>query len=177
MKRKVGYLMKSFYNDDEFNRLIESIISNKEYQKTKNCLHHGTNRYSHMIRVSYYSYKITKFCHLDYKSTARAAVLHDFFLDDYQAKEEKRTKILFAHPVIALNNAKKYFDLSSKEEDIIKSHMFPIGKSVPKYLESWIVNFVDDFSCFYERGYIFKEQMSMACSMIAFLFLVLFKRW
>ena len=73
--------MRTFYPNEEFNNLITPIISNSEYQKTKNCVHHGMNRYDHMIRVAYYSYLITKFFHLNYKDTTKAAVLHDFFLD------------------------------------------------------------------------------------------------
>ena len=55
--------------------------------------------------------------------------------------------------------------------------MFPFGKTVPHYLESWIVNIVDDFACFYERSYVIKESMSLACSMVILLFLVFVKRW
>ena len=48
--------------------------------------------------------------------------------------------MLVNHPKIALENSIKYFDLNDLEQDIIKAHMFPVGKTVPKYLESWIVN-------------------------------------
>ncbi len=150
------------------------IVSNSEYQKTKDCIHHGMDRYSHMMRVAYYSYKITKFCHLNYVSTTKGAILHDFFLDDY---EEKKAHILVNHPKIALENSKKHFELNTLEQDIIITHMFPFGKRVPKYLESWIVNIVDDFACIYERTYILKENMSLACSMIILLFMVFYKRW
>lgn len=166
--------MRTFYPDYEFNNLIMPIVSNSEYQKTKNVSHHGMNRYDHMVRVAYYSYKITKFCHLNYKSTAKAAVLHDFFLDDYT---DKKTKMLVNHPNIALENSLKYFDLNDLEQDIIKTHMFPIGKTPPRYLESWIVNFVDDFACLFERSYVIKENMSVAFSMVVLLFFAFVKRW
>ena len=166
--------MRTFYPDYEFNNLIMPIVSNSEYQKTKNVSHHGMNRYDHMVRVAYYSYKITKFCHLNYKSTAKAAVLHDFFLDDYT---DKKTKMLVNHPNIALENSSKYFDLNDLEQDIIKTHMFPIGKIPPRYLESWIVNFVDDFACLFERSYVIKENMSVAFSMVVLLFFAFVKRW
>ena len=151
--------MRTFYPSEEFNNIIMPIVSNSEYQKTKNCVHHGMDRYSHMMRVAYYSYKVTKFCHLDYRSTTRGAVLHDFFLDEY---DEKRAHMLVNHPKIALENSNKYFDLNDLEQDIIKAHMFPVGKTLPRYLESWIVNVVDDIACFYERSYVLKENMSVA---------------
>ena len=166
--------MKTFYPNEEFNNIIMPIVSNSEYHKTKNCVHHGMDRYSHMMRVAYYSYKVTKFCHLDYRSTTRGAVLHDFFLDEY---DEKKAHMLVNHPKIALENSKKYFDLNDLEQDIIRAHMFPVGKTLPRYLESWIVNVVDDIACFYERSYVLKENMSVACSMVILLFMVFFKRW
>ncbi len=166
--------MKSFYPNEEFNNIIMPIISNSEYQKTKDCVHHGMNRYDHMMRVAYYSYRLTKLCHLDYKSTTRGAILHDFFLDTY---DERKTHMLVNHPQIALKNSMVYFDLNDLEKDIISSHMFPFGKQLPRYLESWIVNIADDIACIYERSYVVKENMSVICSMVFLLFLVLFKRW
>lgn len=166
--------MRTFYPNEEFNNIIYPIVSNSEYQKTKECAHHGMNRYDHMIRVAYYSYKITKFCHLNYESTTKAAVLHDFFFDEYQ---DKKTRVLVNHPDMALANSLKYFELTDLEQDIIKSHMFPIGKSVPKYLESWLVDLVDDFVCLYERTYVFKENMSVCFSMIILMFMFFVKRW
>ena len=174
LEEESGYSMRTFYPSEEFNNIIMPIVSNSEYQKTKSCVHHGMDRYSHMMRVAYYSYKVTKFCHLDYRSTTRGAVLHDFFLDEY---DEKKAHMLVNHPKIALENSKKYFDLNDLEQDIIKAHMFPVGKTLPRYLESWIVNIVDDLACFYERSYVLKESMSVVFSMVILLFMVFFKRW
>ena len=166
--------MRTFYPNEEFNNLITPIISNSEYQKTKTIVHHGMNRYDHMVRVAYYSYKITKFCHLNYKETTKGAVLHDFFLDDYN---DKKARVLVNHPQIALEKSLEHFTLTNLEQDIIKAHMFPIGKAIPHYLEGWIVNIVDDIACFYERSYVLKENMSVAFSMVFLLFLVFIKRW
>ena len=61
-----------------------------------------------------------------------------------QRKEHKDRLIsTFVHPKEALKTAKSQFDLSPKEADMIRSHMFPINLSVPKYAESWIVSMVD----------------------------------
>ncbi len=165
--------LKSGYSDEEFNQIIEPIITNKEYQLTKNCIHHGMNRYDHMVRVSYYSYKIAKFCHLDYKATARGSVLHDFFIDDMKGT---KAKVLMTHPNRALDNSLKYFELNDLEQDIIKSHMFPIGKNIPKYLESWIVDIVDDVASVFEKSYAVKENMSMGLSMMMLMFLFFVKK-
>ena len=71
-------------------------------------------------------------------------------------------KLMINHPEYALANSKKYFELSKLEEDIIVSHMFPIGKHVPKYIESWIVDLVDDVAAVYEKTAIVRKQLSTA---------------
>lgn len=133
----------------EFNCIIKKIMNNHEFMKTKNEVHHGITRYDHLVRVSYYSFLITKLLRLNYKETARAALLHDFFLDE--TKNDSSIKALVKHPNYALENAKKYYQLTDREEDIIKTHMFPVTLTPPKYIESWIVDIVDDIAGVYEK--------------------------
>lgn len=157
------------YNDYEFKRLIDSIINNKEFQKTKDISHHGMTRYEHSLRVAYYSYLITKALHLDYKETTIAALLHDFFTDE--VADENAIARLRRHPGHAVENAKKYFDLSDKQEDIIRTHMFPVTFTPPKYLESWIVDIVDDIAAIYEKTYSVKKELQAAATFILILVL------
>lgn len=159
------------YNDSEFHFLISPIIGNTEYQKMKGVTHHGISRYDHCMRVAYFSYKITKVLRLDYKETTTAAMLHDFFTDEVDG--EKSLKKLRKHPGYAVENAKKYFELSDKQVDIIKTHMFPVTFTPPKYLESWIVDLVDDFAAIYEKGSIVRGELR-AATMFLFLLLVNF---
>lgn len=136
----------------EFLNIVSDILENEEFQKLKNIKHHDTDRFDHSLRVSYYSYLITKALHLNYKATARAGLLHDFFLEEnYKEKISKRLDTLLKHPKFALETASKYYDLSDLEKDIILSHMYPVTMNPPKYLESWIVDLVDDFSAVYEK--------------------------
>ena len=133
--------------DEEFENIIKDIDESDEFQKTKNIVHHCSNRYDHCRRVAYYSYLITKKLGLSYEETARAGLLHDFFLvdnKDITLKEKMGT--LVGHPKYALAYSNKFFNLTEKEKDIIVTHMFPVAPTrVPKYLESWIVNLVDDY--------------------------------
>ncbi len=152
--------MGNKYIEKEFGMLIEPIIKIEDFQKMKEISHHGITRFDHSLRVAYYSYKITKLLHLEYHETTKAALLHDFFLDEVD--EENNIKKLLHHPEIACQNAKKYFNLSNRQEDIIKTHMFPVTFRPPKYLESWIVDLVDDISSFYERFYSTKQEISAA---------------
>ena len=138
------------YNNKEFENIVNEYITHPEVCKMKKYAHHGINRFEHSYRVAYHTYKVTKFLHLDYISSTKAAMLHDFFLDE--VSDEGAIAKLRRHPNAAVDNSKKYFGLTDKEEDIIRTHMFPITFRPPKYLESWIVDVIDDYSSIYERG-------------------------
>lgn len=136
-------------NDKEYMDIIEDLLENKELLELDNITHHHyTTRLIHSFYVSYTSYKIAKSLNLDYVATARAGLLHDFFL-------EKRDEIVdlgegshnSVHPKIALKNAEKIADLNKKEKDIILKHMFltTIHSGIPKFQESYLVTFVDKY--------------------------------
>ena len=155
--------MKKYYEDREYLSKVNDILENDEFQKMNDIIHHEGNRYEHSVRVSYYSYKLAKILHLDTEKVARAALLHDFYLDENKcATKKEKMELLVKHPEYALENAKKYFDLSVLEEDVILTHMFPIGKRVPKYLESWMVDIIDDFAALYEKTTVIRKQLSTA---------------
>ncbi len=163
--------MKKYYEDREYLNKVCDILENDEFQKMEHIMHHEGNRFEHSVRVSYHSYQLAKLFRLDTNKVARAALLHDFFLEDNQnATKKEKAYTLIYHPEYALENAKKYFELSSLEEDIIVSHMFPIGKHVPKYFESWLVDIVDDFASIYEKTTVVRRQLSTA---MCFLIMVL----
>ena len=102
-----------------------------------------------MQDVAYLSYRISKYLKLDYRSTARGALLHDFFLYDWRnhdVPDLPRKKFHgLEHPAIAVDNARKHFSINEIEEDIIKKHMWPLTLSPPKYKESFIVSFADKY--------------------------------
>ncbi len=155
--------MKKYYEDKEYLSKVCDILENEEFKKMENIVHHEGNRLDHSIRVSYHSYKWAKFFKLNATQVARAALLHDFFLEDNQSFTKKEKAItMIKHPKYALENSKKYFDLSPMEEDIILSHMFPVGSHIPKYFESWMVDFIDDIASIYEKTTIVRRQLSTA---------------
>ncbi len=142
--------MNHFQKDCEYNKIINHVLTNEEFLKINNCRHHGITRLEHSLRVSYFSYKISKKLKLNYKETAVASLLHDFFTDDQLTKKEHSLSA-FTHPKKCLKNANKYFVLSDMQKDIIYSHMFPlIPTRPPKYLESWLVSMVDKVVAAYE---------------------------
>ena len=147
--------MKRYKKDEEYLSIIDNIMDNNEFKQMNNIKHHNTTRMNHLIKVSYNSYKVAKLLKLDYKDVARAGLLHDFYTEEVNKCSNIKDKILLfstKHPDSAVENSLRNFELSQKEINIIKTHMFPIDYKVPKYAESWIVSIVDKVVSFGEFG-------------------------
>ena len=133
----------------EYYETVRDILEHEEFRKLKDYFHHNSSIYHHVHDVAYLSYRISKFLRLDYRSAARGALLHDFFLYDWRnhdVPDLPREKFHgLEHPKIAVANAKKYFSLNDIEEDIIRKHMWLLTLVPPKYKESYIVSFADKY--------------------------------
>ena len=149
-------------DDESYEHIIKDIINDDDFNKLCEIKHHeATNRYTHSLRVSYYSYIIAKKLNLDYFTAARSGLLHDFYYEnpsDQDSIKEKSYLMLSGHAKIAALNAKNKFAISVKEEDAIRSHMFPFSK-IPKYKESWIVMLADKYASAGE----FSHRCNYAC--------------
>ena len=176
---KGDYLTLSI-EDEEFESIISEISENDTVKKMKNFRqHYETSCYDHCLQVSYISYKICKKLNLDYKATARAAMLHDLFLYDWRKRQDGRKGLhAFTHPKTALDNSMKLFDLSKKEQDIILKHMWPVTIKLPKYPESYIVTLIDKYSAlnesfnYYKKSLLSKKALRLTCLFVAlFIFL------
>lgn len=151
--------MKEYYD------IVSDIITNEKFTELKNDIHHSTNKYDHLIRVSKLSYKLAKLTKSDVKATTRAGVLHDFFFGDRKSSIQNS---YLNHPYTSANNAKEIFNISNFEADIIKTHMFHhtffrsifpiinpnekvrIKEGKPKSKEAWIVCLSDLIVSAYE---------------------------
>ena len=135
--------------EKEFYDTIGDIYRHPEFMKLKRYYHHNSSIYAHVRDVAYFSYRISKYLRLDYRSAARGALLHDFFLYDWRnhdAPDLPREKYHgIEHPKIALQNAERYFRLNDIERDIIVKHMWPLTLVPPRYKESFIVTFADKY--------------------------------
>ena len=136
----------------EFRYCVEDIIYNEKVQKLDNFEQHcHTSRLQHSINVAYYSFLICKFFGWDYRSAARAGLLHDLFLYDWrQATLPKRENHATWHPKVALDNARKICELNKIEEDAIRKHMWPCTLMPPKYKESFVVTLADKTCAIFE---------------------------
>lgn len=150
------------YNN-EFESIIEDLVSNSTVQEMKNYKqHYDTSCFEHCKNVAYYSYLICKKYNLDYKAVARAGMLHDLFLYDWRKRENGRKGLhAYTHPRTALENAKKLFSLTKKEEDIILKHMWPVTFCLPRYKESFIITFVDKYCAIQESINAYKSKKKL----------------
>lgn len=138
-------------HDPEYLAIVQDLLEQPAVQRLAEFTqHHHSNRLQHSIAVSYDSYRIAKRMHLDYKSTARAGLLHDLFYYDWRKTKFDLGTHAFIHPRVALRNAEKITKLNDKEKDIILKHMFGATLAVPKYMESLIVSLVDDYEAEHE---------------------------
>jgi uncharacterized protein len=151
------------YTDYRFMKVAGPIVNNNGFQKMKYIKHHDESVYEHVLDVAFHSYKIAYKKGLDWESTIRGALLHDFYLYKFDKTPRLRLpldalKHAIGHPVTALENAKKFFKLNKIERDIIVSHMFPVR--IPRYKESWIVSYVDKYLAVYEYYLNFRKSTS-----------------
>lgn len=107
--------------------------------------HRHVSCFDHSVAVAYMSLWIARRLRLraDLSSLVRGALLHDYFLYDWRRREEGHRLHGLRHPRIALDNARRDFVLTSREEDIIRKHMFPLTLRPPRYKESVVVTCAD----------------------------------
>lgn len=134
--------------DDElilkYQEATKDLLNNPLVKEMENHFQHcHTSRLQHSINVSYYSFLICYKLNLDYKSAARAGLLHDLYFYSWTDNKSERTGHLHKHPIIALENAKKITTITKSEEDAIVNHMWPCTPRIPRYSISYAVTLSD----------------------------------
>lgn len=135
----------------ELHRMIvqetDKLLQCTRAEESKKYFQHGTTSvYSHSLSVVYKSCELAWRWGLrvDYRAIIRGAFLHDYFLYDWHDREHKHKRPHgFYHPGVALRNALEEVELSEKEQNIIKRHMFPLTPVPPACLEAWVVCIAD----------------------------------
>ena len=139
---------------NEVTKLLGGIHEHERVLRMRTFIQHGKiTTYGHCFRVAAMSYKINKLFRLksDEKALIRGAFLHDYFLYDWHKKKAKFRNLKeffrlhgFMHPSYAAANTKRDFGIGDKEENIIKSHMWPLTVTkVPRCREAVIVCIAD----------------------------------
>ena len=140
------FVREIWENDQEYMTIIEDLLKNEKLLKLDEITHHHyTTRLTHSLFVSYMSYKLAKSRGLDYISTARAGLLHDFFLEGRdEISELGLGSHNSAHPKIALKNARKITEINELEKDIILKHMFLCTPNVDSRFKRVYCDFIDN---------------------------------
>jgi len=107
--------------------------------------HQNVNRLEHSVSVAYLSFLVVRRLGGDARAAARGGLLHDLFLYDPREKGSHQGPHALDHPRVALENARRHFALTGLEEEIILTHMFPVGTAMPRHMESLAVCLVDKY--------------------------------
>ena len=136
----------TFY-EEEIQKNIDNLEKEGRLSLTKDFIQHGNvSVYEHCLAVCVCSIKIARMLRIRYdvRALIRGALLHDYFLYDWHVNDDPNRKLHgFFHPSVALENALKDYELSKKEQDIIKHHMFPLTIIPPMCREAWLVCLAD----------------------------------
>ena len=144
---------------DTYYACIRDLIGSPEVLSMDRIPHHteGVSCLFHCLFVSYVSFRLCRFFHLDWSAAARGGLLHDLFLYDWRKKGSHSGLHGFSHPKAALQNAGRLFDLSDKEKDIIVKHMWPLTlRQVPGCKESMVVSTADKLCAAAECFHLYK---------------------
>ncbi len=148
----------------EINELLHGLNRTKEAQLMKHFIQHGhISTYDHVISVTRLSFYLNRRLHLGAVDSelVRGAFLHDFYLYDWHNSDSHEPLHGFHHPAAALKNAMRRYKLSPVEQNIIKSHMWPLTLfSVPKCRAALIVCLADKICSSYETIF---RQKSFPC--------------
>lgn len=139
---------KEYERNQEYLDCVWDILEHPVFQSMDEFIQHGdTTCKAHCIQVSYMTYRICRERGWNYRSGARAGLLHDLFLYDWHthARETGQHFHGFTHPRVAMKNASRYFELSGAEKDMILRHMWPLTPIPPKYREGYALLYADKF--------------------------------
>ncbi len=130
---------------EEFVQITKDLLGTEQVQSMAQWGQHGkVSCLAHSLFVATTAHKMAKRLGMDTVATARGALLHDLYLYHKRDRSAHSGIQCFDHPKIAAKNAAKITKLTDKEENIILSHMWPLG-AMPKSPEAVLVNLADTF--------------------------------
>lgn len=136
--------------DPSYLDAVRDILADERVKGMASIPHHDASVLRHSLTVSEVSFVIAERYGLDSRSTARGALLHDFFLYDWRKTKVKHHAT--GHAKTALRNARSRFSLNEVEADIILTHMWPLSRRFYRYRESFVVSVVDKLVSAKEMG-------------------------
>ena len=124
------------------------ILESGNFRRMKSYIQHGNVTVNaHVMNVARYSIALSESLHIpcSRRELIRGALLHDYFLYDWHIPDEVNPHKLhgFYHPGVALRNASREYELTERERNIIRRHMWPLTVIPPSCREAWIVTAAD----------------------------------
>ena len=130
-----------------FREIIEPIATDpKALEMKKYTQHSHISTYDHCMDVARHCFYYVRRHRMkvDEKSLIIAAFLHDYYLYDWHTHGDKLHG--YHHAKIAMANARRDFQITELEGEIIKSHMWPLNLTqLPSTKEALLLCMVDKF--------------------------------
>ena len=141
-------------HDEAFFAGAREVLSHGRLAEEACYIQHGrTTTLLHSIAVAFTADMLARLLdradHVD--ELRRAALLHDYYLYDWHIPDRSHRLHGLRHPGVAARNALRDFpDLTEREADAIRRHMFPLSPIPPRHSTGWLVTFADKHCAFYE---------------------------
>lgn len=137
------------------------ILRSRNFIRMKEYIQHGNVTVNaHVMNVARYSIAISDNLHIpcSRRELIRGALLHDYFLYDWHVPDREHPHKLhgFYHPGVALRNAAREYELTEREKNIIRRHMWPLTLVPPVCREAWIVTTADKWCSLMETLHMYK---------------------
>lgn len=119
----------------------EAILKMKEIP-----VHRGSNCYLHTFKVTKKVMKkaVKSRRFLDLEALLLACIFHDYYLYSWRNDKSKLKHHGKEHPFVAIENAKRDFNIPDRAVEMIKTHMWPLNLlRPPKGKEARLLCFVD----------------------------------
>ncbi len=164
-KRQTEKWKREFVRQRQIQRQIKDsapdILQSGNFRRTRQHIQHGDVTVNeHVWNVARHSVEFCDRLHIPCRKEEliRGALLHDYFLYDWHQPHKTNPFKLhgFFHPGIALKNAAEEYDLTDRERDIIKKHMWPLTVIPPTCREAWIVTAADKYCSLMETMHFYK---------------------
>mgnify|MGYP002626555616 CR=1 FL=1 len=131
----------------ELQRIIEPLANDPKALEMKKYIQHShISTYDHCMDVCRHCFYFVRRHKLkvDEEALVRAAFLHDYYLYDWHTHGDKLHG--YHHAKIAMMNARRDFNITELESEIIKTHMWPLNlMSVPSTKEALLLSMADKF--------------------------------